>query len=203
MPNRQSLVFGVSLLAVSLFCPDVMAQSLAAKSARESPRHFMTGYLSRNSGGTLSEEGSGEATTGYGASWTFGARHLVSGEVELDYTPQFFGPESEWERNSVLTIAVGAIVGPTMRVGDVQRVRPYVSAGVGLIRSHIQSSVESLPMTNPLAEAGAGFIWFPNRVLGLRADLRYCWDTGDLSQRGGYVDTLNYIRASLGLSLAF
>src|SRR5262249_56692839 len=58
------------------------------------------------------------------------------------------------------------------------RVRPYVTAGAGLIRSH----VEDVPLGNAAthhdvgAAFGGGLIVYPVRHLGVRADVRYFRD---------------------------
>lgn len=179
------------------------AQEGAAPPQSEGFNYYVTGYYNFNFGGTLFQDRDGTATTGYGAALAFGARHIVSGEVDFNYSPQFFGPEPESSHNNVLTLTFSGIVGPWIKVATGQRVRPYACFGVGMIRSLIDTSVDISPQTDLVVDVGGGLLWFVAPRVGVRGDLRHRWDRGDLSQRGGYIATLNYFRASLGVAVAF
>jgi hypothetical protein len=205
--SEKTPVWLVSLVVIisAFVAPsNAAAQNTAGRAqSSEGFNNYVTAYYNLNFGGTLFENREGTATTGFGAAIAFQGRRVVSGELDVNYSPQFFGPEDRWSRNSVLTVTFSGIVGPWIRIGGTRRVRPYALVGGGLIRSTIITSVESSPLTNPVLDVGGGLLWSVSPRVGIRGDLRYRWDRGDLAQRGGYIATLNYVRSSLGMTLAF
>src|SRR3954470_6042422 len=62
---------------------------------------------------------------------------VVGGEVDFGYNPSFFGTKNDFGNNTVInlmgTLIVGVPIGGTHGPG----VRPYVTGGVGLLRSQI------------------------------------------------------------------
>lgn len=142
---------------------------------------------------------------------TFGASLLFWGNVagfELDfsYTPDFFGDSDPFDfaSGSNVTSLSGNLV---LGVG-VGPVRPYVTGGVGLLRSRIDSAgdfFDEVSENDFGFNAGGGlFIMFHENV-GVRGDVRYFRglddiDVGDLSID---LDNFDFWRAYGGLAIQF
>ena len=73
---------------------------------------------------------------------------VVGGELELGYSPSFFGTQNDFGHNTVIDLTVNVTIG--MPLGDWRRgaaVRPFARVGAGLIRTQIDGgSVNGLPV---------------------------------------------------------
>jgi hypothetical protein len=101
---------------------------------------------------------------------------IIGGEVEFGYSPSAFGTKNDFGHNTVIdlmgNVIVGIPVGGTRGAGF----RPYVTGGLGLLRTQIDggtlftvSSSDNMWGFN----AGVGAMGFFNDHVGLRGDLRY------------------------------
>lgn len=132
---------------------------------------------------------------------SFGALGKVFGvEEEIAYAPDFFG-SAPGLSSSVLTLMTNLMIVPNMGP-----VRPYVLAGIGLIKSHIDLTPSSVFTTdnNKLGwDIGGGVIAFVGAHVGVRGDLRYFHSFQDLTVLGLALgdSKLNYGRASVGVVL--
>ena len=137
------------------------------------------------------------------ASVSFGVMGRVFGfEEEIAFANNFFG-EAPGLSSSVLTLMSNVMLVP--RMGPV---RPYVLAGIGLIKTHVELTTVSVFTTdnNTLGwNVGGGLIGFVGDHVGVRGDLRYFHAFQDLTVLGLTLgdSNLNYGRASVGLVLAF
>ncbi len=123
-------------------------------------------------------------------------------EEEIAYAKDFFGTAPGLS-SSVLTLMSNLMIVP--KVGPV---RPYVLAGVGLIKSHVELSPSSVLTSNNNNfgwNVGGGVVGFFGRHVGLRGDIRYFHAFQDLTVLGLTLsDTkLDFGRASVGLVVAF
>jgi hypothetical protein len=134
---------------------------------------------------------------------SFGAMGNVLGfEEEVAYAPNFFG-DAPGLSSSVLTLMSNVMLVP--KIGPV---RPYVLAGIGLIKSHVALTTASVLTTdnNHLGwDIGGGLMGFVGGHFGVRGDLRYVHAFQDLTVLGFTLgdSTLNYGRASAGVVLKF
>ncbi len=135
---------------------------------------------------------------------SFGAMGRVVGfEEEIAYAPSFFGSAPALS-SSVLTLMSNFMVAP--KIGGV---RPYVVAGVGLIKTHVDVTTTSLLTTSNNAfgwDIGGGLIGYFNPHVGLRGDIRYFHSFQDISILGFSLNNatqLNFARASAGLVFSF
>ena len=123
-------------------------------------------------------------------------------EMEFAYAKDFFGDIPTVD-NSVLTLMSNVMLAPNLGP-----VRPYAVAGLGLIKSHVEFSPDSILTTdnnNFGWDIGGGlFIFFSNHV-GVRGDIRYFHSFDDLEILGIDIgDTkLDFGRASAALVLNF
>jgi opacity protein-like surface antigen len=148
----------------------------------------------------------------YEGDWTYGVNignmgaGIIGFEFGLGVAPNFFG---EGVDNSVIdvmgNIIVGIPVGGTSGAG----VRPYVTGGLGLIRTNIDAP--GLDATNDFGfNLGAGLMGYFTDNIGLRGDVRYLRtiNSEDLEideddfpdfDFGGF----DYWRAAIGLVVRF
>jgi opacity protein-like surface antigen len=116
----------------------------------------------------------GRAAFGVSGGW-MGAG-IIGGEVDFGYSPSFFGTETDFGNNTLLTVMGNLIIGVPVGGTTGGGVRPYVTGGVGLIRTQIDGgdlfNIES--SNNDFGwNLGAGVMGFFNDHVGLRGDVRY------------------------------
>lgn len=132
---------------------------------------------------------------------------IIGGEVAFGYSPSFFGNNNDFGNNTVIdlmgNVIVGIPVGGTRGAG----VRPYVSGGVGLLRTQIDGgSLANVSASNNMFgwNLGAGVMGYFNDHVGLRGDLRYTRGFEDLNTGNTVIDVdgnnqLHYWRISAGV----
>jgi opacity protein-like surface antigen len=134
---------------------------------------------------------------------SFGTMGNVLGfEEEVAYAPDFFGNAPGFS-SSVLTL-----MSNVMLVPNLGPVRPYVLAGIGLIKTHVEltpTSVFTTDNNNLGWDIGGGLILLVGEHVGVRGDLRYFHSFQDLDVLGFTLGNskLNYGRASGGVVLKF
>ena len=124
-------------------------------------------------------------------------------ETEFGYAKNFFGDNAPAFESSVLTV-----MGNVMIVPDLGPVRPYALVGLGIIKSRVEFTPDSL-LTSGNTDfgwdlGGGVFVFFGNHV-GVRGDIRYFHSFEDLEILGlPLSDTkLDFGRASGALVLKF
>jgi opacity protein-like surface antigen len=142
-----------------------------------------------------------EKKTAYGVAMGYG--RLFGLEADVSYAPDFFGASSSYSSNSVLTmmgnLSLSFPAGPF---------RPYVSAGIGLVRTDVALTVGDMLSTKNSSfgyDLGGGLkLLFPHH-LGLRFDYRHFRSSGSMSILSllGHSDgeTLAFSRFAIGLIL--
>ncbi len=161
----------VSILAAAVALVSVPAQVFA--------EGYVSPWVGVNFGNEpavdLDEElDGGRAAFGVSGGW-MGAG-IIGGEVDFGYSPSFFGTETDFGNNTLLTVMGNLIIGVPVGGTTGGGVRPYVTGGVGLIRTQIDGGdlfgVES--SNNDFGwNLGAGVMGFFNDHVGLRGDVRY------------------------------
>jgi hypothetical protein len=132
---------------------------------------------------------------------------IVGGEIAFGYSPSFWGNQNDFGNNSVIdlmgNIIIGVPVGGTHGAG----IRPFVTGGVGLLRTQIDGgTLARVSSSNNMFgwDAGAGAMGFFNDHIGLRGDLRYTRGFKDLNTGNTVVDLsgnnqLHYWRLQAGV----
>jgi len=95
---------------------------------------------------------------------------IVGFELDISYAKDFFGAAPGYS-SSVLTLMSDVIVGP-----EIGPVRPYLTGGVGLIKSHISADAAVLldSSNNDFGwNFGGGVMIFMGEHLGVRGDIRH------------------------------
>ena len=123
-------------------------------------------------------------------------------EEEFAYANNFFG-ESPGVASSVLTVMTNVMLAP-----DIGPIRPYFLAGVGLIKTEIELTPESLLTADNNHfgwDMGGGLMIFFGEHVGVRGDIRYFHAFQDLELLGFSLgDTkLDFGRAAGALVLKF
>jgi opacity protein-like surface antigen len=123
---------------------------------------------------------------------------VIGAELDFGYSPNFFGEESVFGNNNVLTLMGNLIVGIPLGGSAGPGVRPYVTAGAGLLRSKIDVLAIDISDNDFGINAGGGVMLYFGDRLGVRGDLRYF--------RAGWGDfeffdfeKVDFWRASVGL----
>lgn len=100
---------------------------------------------------------------------------VIGGEVDFGYSPSFWGEENVFGKNNVLNLMGNVIVGIPIGGQRGAGVRPYATAGLGLIRSEVDGllSRDGVSDNDFAFNLGGGVMGFFNDHVGLRGDLRY------------------------------
>src|SRR5258708_6912556 len=94
------------------------------------------GYVSPWAGVNFgSDIDNGRSAFGVGAGY-MGAG-VIGGELDFGYSPSFFGTKNDFGNNTVINLMGNLIVGVPIGGTYGKGVRPYVTGGVGLIRTQI------------------------------------------------------------------
>jgi opacity protein-like surface antigen len=129
---------------------------------------------------------------------------IIGGEVDFGYSPSFFGTSNDFGNNTVIDVMGNIIVGIPIGGTTGGGVRPFVTGGVGLIRTQIDGgglfNVSSSVSNNQFGfNVGGGVMGFFTDHFGLRGDIRYMRVfTGD-PINGLDLGRLNFTRLSLGV----
>jgi opacity protein-like surface antigen len=139
-------------------------------------------------------------TMGYMAGGIFGF------EGDVGYSPQFFGSTTDFGSVTSITVMGNAILGIPIGGDHGAGIRPFVSGGVGLMRTHAERGIilDRSQSTNDFGYAlGGGIMGYFNQHIGLRTDVRYLRTLVD-SNRGSGTDLdpgrLRYWRATAGVT---
>jgi hypothetical protein len=143
-----------------------------------------------------------EKKSGYGLTAGFLIGHLVGFEEDLGFAPDFYGKSLSFGSNSVLTAMSNVIVSVPLPL-----LRPYASAGGGLMHSHLGLGLGNLTAeTNDNSvgyDIGGGVMLMLPFHLGLKADVRNMRSLQDVTIAGVSIPNkkLNFSRISIGLLL--
>ena len=148
----------------------VLAVVILASGARHAEAQgFISPFLGYNFGG---DAGCPEITdcedkhANYGVA--FGAIGSVVGfEAEIGHTSDFFG-DTPRQSTSVFTFMANFMLAP--KFGPIQ---PYGLAGVGLVRTSVESAGANEDDNQVGWDAGGGLIIFFSKHVGVRGDVRY------------------------------
>jgi len=129
---------------------------------------------------------------------------IIGGEVDFGYSPSYFGDKSDFGSNNVLTTMANVIVGIPIGGTRGAGVRPYVTGGIGLIRTSYDNlfDVDAIHNNDFGYNLGAGVMGYFATHFGLRGDVRYFRNLQDHSSTdnldldlGGF----HFWRASIGI----
>ena len=131
---------------------------------------------------------------------------IIGGQLDLGWSPRFFGTKSDFGNNTVMNVMGSVIIGIPIGGQRGAGIRPYAVGGLGLIRSQIDGgTVANVSSSNNMFgwDAGGGVMGYFSDHVGLRGDLRYLRATSDLKTGITTLDLegnqLHFWRASIGV----
>ncbi len=116
--------------------------------------------------------------TAYGFAFGSLSHGIFGGEADFSYAPDFFGKSPEFGANSVMTVMSNLVV--AVPAGPVH---PYLTAGIGFMRTKVELNVSSLLSTSNTTfgyNVGGGVIVFLPSHLGVRVDYRHLRSASDV-----------------------
>ncbi len=180
------------------------AVALVAAPTQARAEGFFTPWVGANWGSAMDN---GRAAFGFNAGG-MGAG-VIGGEVAFGYSPSFFGNQNDFGNNSVIDLMGNFIVGVPIGGTHGAGIRPFVSGGVGLLRTQIDGgTLAHVSSSNNMFgwNLGGGAMGFFNDHVGLRGDLRYTRGFEDLKTGNTVIDLggnnqLHYWRLQAGVVL--
>jgi opacity protein-like surface antigen len=182
----------------------VIALSFAAPSAARAQGYFVPniGYDVGGSAGNCPSllHDCAEKKLSYGVTFGDLGAGIIGIEEDISYAPDFFGKSAGFGTNSVLTAMSNLVL--SIPAG---RVRPYVTGGIGLVRTRLDLvttlSSESFTSNNLGYNLGAGVMVLLPHHVGFRGEVRYLRTASDLTIAGIALSntTLNFTRLTVGL----
>jgi len=165
------------------------------------------GFVSPWVGSNFSNEpGDGRGAFGLTAGGMGGG--IIGGEVDFGYSPSFWGNKEVFGSNNMLNFMGNVIVGIPVGGQSGPGIRPYVTGGLGIIRTDIDGlfDTDGFSDTDLAFDLGGGVMGFFNDHVGVRGDLRYMRTlNSDFSDTGLFPDfepgNFDFWRLSFGVVL--
>jgi opacity protein-like surface antigen len=181
-----------------------VAAALVAAPTQARAEGYVTPWVGSNWGSDISN---GRAAFGVNAGG-MGAG-IIGGEVDFGYSPSFFGTDNDFGHNSVIDLMGNVIIGVPIGGTYGASIKPFVTAGVGLLRTQIDGgTLANVSSSDNMFgwNAGAGVMGYFNNHVGLRGDIRYLRGFEDLNTGNTVIDlsgnnNLRFWRASVGVVL--
>jgi opacity protein-like surface antigen len=116
-----------------------------------------------------------DTTVNFGGSLAYMGAGAVGFEVDFGYAPEFFGFDSDDIDSNVTTLMANVIVGAPIGGTSGPGVRPYVSGGAGLLRTHVKDAGDLFDISDNSFgfDVGGGAMIFLSDNVGIRGDIRY------------------------------
>ena len=131
---------------------------------------------------------------------------IIGGEVGFGYSPSFFGHQNDFGNNTVIDLMGNLIIGVPIGGVSGPGFRPFVTAGIGLLRTQFDSDslLNVSSSRNMLGwNIGAGAMGYFNDHVGLRGDVRYTRGLEDMNTGDVRLDLndgqLKFWRTSIGV----
>jgi len=152
-------------------CVVLAAAALIYAPAQARAEGYISPWVAANSGTGFDN---GRAAVGLQAGAMGGG--VIGGEVDFGYSPSFWGTTNEFGNNSVIDLMGNVIVGVPVGGTHGAGIRPYLTAGLGLLRTQVDGGTiaQVSSSNNDFGwNAGGGVMGYFSDHVGLRGDLRY------------------------------
>jgi opacity protein-like surface antigen len=148
----------------------------------------------------------------YGLSVGFMGAGVAGFEADLGYTPRFFEPKDDTNSNdltgsnNVTSLMANVILGAPVGGQTGGGIRPYVTAGAGLLRQNVPDfgGLFDATSTNDFGiNVGFGAMGFVSDHVGFRGDIRYLRSLQDQERTGPDVGLgkFDFWRWTVGITL--
>ncbi len=139
--------------------------------------------------------------TAYGLNFGRLVGGIVGFDEDISYSPNFFGDSPTFGANSVLSVMSNLVL--AVPAGPVH---PYVTAGLGFMRTRVELKATSLLSTSNTSfgyNLGGGLLVFLPKHLGVRIDYRNIRSASDITIAGINIENkkLSFSRLAFGLVL--
>ena len=181
--------------------------ALLVAPASASAQGYLTGFVGGNFGGdsgvSLDQSIDDASRLSFGARLGALGGGIFGGEIDIGYTPDFYGQGTLFDSSSVLTIMGNVVV--ALPLGPV---RPYFLGGIGLVRRTLDfrpgDGEGSITDSRAAYSIGGGVNFFVSEHVGINADLRYFrnFSTGN-AVLDAPDETFNFARGSVGVTFRF
>jgi len=190
----------------------MLGLAVAAPAARADG--WVTPFAGINFGGNAGGDFGGSVDDADKLTWGLAVGGMLGGvfgaEVDLAYSNNFFGNDDAFTKNNVLTILPTLIIGIPIGGQHGGGVRPYLTAGVGLLKRGLEfDEIEVFDDNDAVYSLGGGVMGYFNDHFGIRADYRYIrgFTADDLIDADLEFDfnetTFNFSRATIGAVFRF
>jgi opacity protein-like surface antigen len=140
---------------------------------------------------------------GFGVSAGGMGAGIIGAEGTFGYNPSFFGTSNDFGNNTVLDLMANVIIGIPLGGQRGAGIRPYVTGGLGMIRTQIDGGTlfdVSISDNDPAWNLGAGVMGYFNDHVGLRGDVRYLRNFSNNSLDDiNFSGNFDYWRTSFGV----
>jgi opacity protein-like surface antigen len=190
-------------IRMAFFATLLLVLAPAAASAQAYLTPFIGANFGRDTGVTLDEGIGDRSRLDFGVRLGAMSAGIFGGELEVGYTRNFYGHGTIFDSSNVLTV-----MGNVLLALPAGPVRPYVLAGLGLVRRTIRyapaPSQPNFSDSRAAYDIGGGATLFLSKHLGINGDLRYVRNFSTGNRALDLPNTrFNYARGSVGLTLRF
>jgi opacity protein-like surface antigen len=160
-----------------------------------------------NAGDTLRGAANDSKKINFGAAAGWMGEGIVGVEEDFSYAPNFYGDGGTVDKTRVLTLMTNLILGVPVGGQHGPGIRPFASAGVGLIGRNITfvNGLNNFSANDFGFDLGAGVMGYFSNNIGLRFDYRYFrnFQSTDSNTIGLEAGHFSFSRASLGVLFRF
>jgi opacity protein-like surface antigen len=173
---------------------------------------FISPFLAVNfggdAGGTFNNNARDRGRTAVGGNVGFMGGGILGLELDVAYTKNFYGEGMLVGDNSLLTVMPAVIFGIPIGGQQGLGVRPYATAGIGMIRRDLNISGFDVFDGSDLAYTlGFGVMGYFSNHVGIRADYKYLRnfevDDASLTNIDFHRGTFDFSRAGVGILVRF
>jgi hypothetical protein len=170
---------------------------------------YVSPWVAANAGTRFGDFDNGRA--GFGVNAGGMGNGVIGGELDFGFSPSFFGTKSDFGSNSVIDFMGNVIVGVPLGGTRGAGVRPFLTGGLGLLRTQIDGGTLTGTLTNVSSSnnmfgwnLGAGVMGYFNDHVGLRGDIKYLRGFEDMRTGITLIDTnapgqFHFWRAGVGV----
>ena len=161
-----------------------------------------------DAGGTFNNNVSDRNRTTNGVAVGFMGGGILGFELDVAYTDKFYGEGAVVGDNSLLTVMPAVIMGVPIGGQQGPGIRPYATAGVGIIRRELSiSGVDVFDGSDMAYSLGFGVMGYFSNHVGLRADYKFARkfevDDVSLTNIDFHQGAFDFSRAAIGLLFRF